>query len=76
MEMGSNFCQILELGGTTIKGRRVLKNHLSEDTTSTDTWFLLYTKVFWPSIETSLAFSHFQYQNTLKKFFLEKIFGL
>ena len=26
MEMGGNFCQILELGGgTTIKGRRVLK---------------------------------------------------
>ena len=24
MEMGGNFCQILELGGTTIKGRRVL----------------------------------------------------
>ena len=23
MEMGGNFCQILELGGTTIKGRRV-----------------------------------------------------
>ena len=23
MEMGENFCQILELGGTTIKGRRV-----------------------------------------------------
>ena len=25
MEMGGNFCQILELGGTTIKGRRVLQ---------------------------------------------------
>ena len=25
MEMGGNFCQILELGGTTIKGRRVTK---------------------------------------------------
>ena len=24
MEMGGNFCQILELGGTTIKGRRVV----------------------------------------------------
>ena len=24
MEMGGNFCQILEVGGTTIKGRRVL----------------------------------------------------
>ena len=24
MEMGGNFCQILQLGGTTIKGRRVL----------------------------------------------------
>ena len=24
MEMGGNFCQILELGGTTIKGRRAL----------------------------------------------------
>ena len=23
MEMGGNFCQILQLGGTTIKGRRV-----------------------------------------------------
>ena len=23
MEMGGNFCPILELGGTTIKGRRV-----------------------------------------------------
>ena len=23
MEMDGNFCQILELGGTTIKGRRV-----------------------------------------------------
>ena len=23
MEMGGNFCQILELGGPTIKGRRV-----------------------------------------------------
>ena len=23
MEVGGNFCQILELGGTTIKGRRV-----------------------------------------------------
>ena len=23
MEMSGNFCQILELGGTTIKGRRV-----------------------------------------------------
>ena len=26
MEMGGNFCQILELGGTTIKGRRVPEN--------------------------------------------------
>ena len=25
MEMGGNFCQILELGGTTIKGQRVLQ---------------------------------------------------
>ena len=24
MEMGGNLCQILELGGTTIKGRRVI----------------------------------------------------
>ena len=24
MEMGGNFCKILELGGTTIKGRRAL----------------------------------------------------
>ena len=29
MEMGGNFCQILELGGgTTIKGRRVCKRNL------------------------------------------------
>ena len=27
MEMGGNFCQILELGGTTIKGRRVYKKY-------------------------------------------------
>ena len=25
MEMGGNFCQILELGGTTIKGRKVAR---------------------------------------------------
>ena len=25
--MGGNFCQILQLGGTTIKGRRVLCLH-------------------------------------------------
>ena len=25
MEMGGNFCQLLELGGTTIKGRRVIQ---------------------------------------------------
>ena len=27
MEMGGNFCQILELGGTTIKGRRVARQN-------------------------------------------------
>ena len=26
MEMGGNFCQILESGGTTIKGRRVVSS--------------------------------------------------
>ena len=26
MEIGGNFCQILELGGTTIKGRRVAQH--------------------------------------------------
>ena len=33
MEMGGNFCQILELGGggTTIKGRRVLANAFLSD---------------------------------------------
>ena len=32
MEMGGNFCQILELGeGTTIKGRRVGDNSLSSN---------------------------------------------
>ena len=29
MEMGGNFCQILELGGTTNKGRRVVTQCLS-----------------------------------------------
>ena len=39
MEMGGNFCQILELGGTTIKGRRVVEwgkvNEIMENSSST-----------------------------------------
>ena len=36
---------------------------------------VVYKKVFWPSIETFLAFSWFQYKNFLKTF-LAKIFEL
>ena len=31
MEMGGNFCQILELGGATIKGRRVMASQLRQN---------------------------------------------
>ena len=31
MEMGGNFCKILELGGTTIKGRRVSYSEITLD---------------------------------------------
>ena len=30
MEMGGNFCQIFGVGGTTIKGWKVLTSHIHE----------------------------------------------
>ena len=47
MEMGGDFCQILELGGTTIKGRRVHLWRFEEALISKSEWCCFFFKGYY-----------------------------